>query len=117
MINTCRVRMLCASTIFAVSLSLGSAPFAQAVENAKSPTHVGKSKRKAVAEQAKQEPASATACVYHDKSWGDGKHCMTTCNAQGTLCDMQICNKGNWKPYSSCFGPSAVAPNCPPSCG
>lgn len=76
-----------------------------------------KDKKASAAKKEKAESAAVASCVADGgKKWSDGKHCMTKCNEQGTLCDMRICKAGNWKPYSSCFGPGSVAPNCPAAC-
>lgn len=93
-------------------------PCAQAQEVGKATVQTSvKGKNKISSKKEKRGTTKAGACVYNNKQWSDGAHCTIACNSQGTFCDMRICTKGSWKPYSSCFGPAAVAPNCPASCG
>lgn len=107
---------------FAFALGLPTMPIAQAVEAAKPATQADKPAKAKAAESksAKKnapEGAKAGDCLSDSKKkWHNGASCRTTCDAKGTLCDMRLCKSGSWKNYGSCFGPGAVAANCPASC-
>jgi len=103
------------ATIFLFSGSLAQAEESSkpTTQNAK-PTKVVKAKKPA---SAKQPPAGKDSCERGGKHWASGASCRTTCNDKNTVCDMRICAKGEWKNFGSCFGSSAVSPNCPAECG
>ena len=114
-------KLICLLFVFSVALSdPASVSAASSGDATKTSNQDKKPKHKARNAQAPKKivkASPAAGCSYNEKRWGDGQHCMKQCNAQGTLCDMQICKQGEWKNFSSCFGPKAVSPNCPAACG
>lgn len=110
------------SVSIAVAMGLLVGPVAQAQEAGQAATQAGKARKAGGTNKKKSDtkkgrsPVKAVGCEQSGKKWADGKHCMVRCDEKGTMCDMRMCANGNWKNYGSCFGPSAVSPNCPPSC-
>jgi hypothetical protein len=113
--------LACLATV--INAAMAASTQAQTADNPV--VHVkkhSKSKKPGGADQAvatkKSAPTSDEgSCAENDKKWHDGEHCTFKCDDKEAVCDMHICLKGTWKPYSSCFGKHAAAPNCPAFCG
>lgn len=105
--------------LLSIGIAMTAAMLAPAVVQAEEPVAAAKSKvvrNKKSATKKTEQAVARGGCEASARKWGEGEHCMASCNDKATLCDMQICKDGAWKPYSSCFGKGAVSPNCPAAC-